>query len=718
MRLPSFCLAFVVLCAALHVPAEGPEPAPEATTAGSPSLPATLTPAAVVAEAAPPPTPDRALASTPPAAAEPTPVDVPAVNEEPVTINLADASLDAVLQLLQNFTGRTILRPQTLPTDTYSLVLDKSIPKSEAIRALETLLGLHGIGVIALDNRFLKVVPLQQASREAPEIISGSTLDLPPSGRIAAKLFQLQFLRVNEIIPPLQQIMSPNVASPPVLFENANAALIVDSITNLQRIELLLKKVDQPLGANIKPRFYQIFNTQASALVNTLHAMFQGPLQAEIGSSTIYNADDRTNQIVLISDPRQYPLFDSLIAKLDIKSAPNTHTEVIPLKHAAAKDVAALLKDLISGETSASQKSGGGPNGGPRPNVGQPNQPALSSIGVKGETAGFSNYVTVVPDERSNAIVVSGIGDDIELVKQVVDKVDILLAQVSIQVIIAEVTLNDTDTSGISALNLTVGTDNRRGTHITNFDTGANGLAGWAVTSGVVNPLAFQAALSNTGNKSNVKILSADTVTTTHAKEADFQVTEEQPIITGTTSTPLSTGTVTGTITGTNPGFSTSSQVQYKDIGIEVKVTPLIGVDGSIQMQIDQKVDDVVRDVTIDGNTQPIIGHREATSNVTVQDGQMVVLGGLQQSKLSVSRTKLGFLYEIPILSNLLGARNHETDRTELLFFVRPHIIPATEGTADANKRIDELSNKDQIHQFLKDPAKPAKESFWDRYYK
>jgi general secretion pathway protein D len=219
--------------------------------------------------------------------------------------------------------------------------------------------------------------------------------------------------------------------------------------------------------------------------------------------------------------------------------------------------------------------------------------------------------------------------------------------------------------------------------------------------------------LQNTGNNSNVKILSADSITTTHAKEADFQVTQQQPIITGSTSTPTTTSTVT------NSGFSQSSTVSYKDIGIEVKVTPLIGNDGSIFLTIDQKVDNVESTVIIDGNTQPIIGHREATSYVNVQDGEMVVLGGLQQSSRTLARTKLGFFYEIPILSNLLGQHQNEVDRTELLFFVRPHVIPATEATADTNKHINDLSNKDQVKDFLQDPTKLAKPpSLLERFYK
>ncbi|HXA14463.1 MAG TPA: secretin N-terminal domain-containing protein [Opitutaceae bacterium] len=670
----------------------------------------------------------RAPAQTPPAvpAAGPAVPAAPAGTDDMINgLSLSDAPIDSILQLLETWTGRTILRPQSLPAATYSINITRPLPKSEATRALETLLGLNGVGVVPLGDKFLKVVQLNQASREAPQLIEGSTLDLPPSGRVAAKLFQLQFLRVNEIIPQIQQIMSPGIQTPPVQFESANAALIVDTISNLQRIEFLLKSIDQPLAANLTPRFYPIHNAKASDLVSKLHSLFTGPLQSQLGSATTYNADDRTNQIILISDSRQYPFFDNIIAKLDIKSDPNTRTEVIYLKHAVSKDVANLLSQLISNQNSLVQKSGQTttPNQPNQPN--QPGRPALpatlNSLGLKDEGGAteFSSYCMVISDDRSNAIVVSGTGDDIRLIQNVVDKIDILLAQVSIQVIIAEVTLDDIETSGLSAFTATINTDtpanpatngdNGRGTHITNF-TGTVGS--WAVTSGVVAPLAFQAALQNNGSTNNIKILSADTITTTHAKEADFVVSTQEPIITGTTSVPNGLAT--------NNGLSTSSSVTYQNIGIEVKVTPLIGVDGSIQLTIDQKVDDAEpTPAVIDGNNQPIIDHREANSYVNVQDGQMVVLGGLQQTTKSTNHVKLGFFYEIPILSNLLGARDNETHRKEILFFIRPHVIPATEGTSDAKKRIDELSNKGDIKQYLQDPTvQPKKDSLKDRFYK
>lgn len=631
-------------------------------------------------------------------------------------IKLPDADIDTVLGLLEIYTGRSILRPQQLPTATYRLIIDRKIPKSEAVLALETVLALNQVGVAPLGEKFLKVVALSQVKTEAPEMISGSTLQLPPSGRIATKLFQLEFLRVNEFVPQMTPLLSPGVANGVVPLDKANAALITDSISNLQRIELLIQQLDRPSMAGLTPKFYQLNYTKASDLVTKLRAMFQGPLQNQLGSSLSYNADDRTNQIVLLADPRQHALFDELIAKLDVRAEPNTRNEVIYLKHASAKDVAPLLSQLVSGQNSAAQKaSGGGSVRSPAiQNQPAPATPEAAIATISADvTNEFSSFITILPDERSNSVVVSGTLDDIRLIRELVEKVDILLAQVRIEVIIAEVTLNESDKSGITALNLTVTEDEAHGTHISKFDTGRGDavgeIAGWAISGGVVNPLSFEAALGNTGAKGNLKVLSAPTIVTTHAKEAQILVGESRPVITGSQSTPISTNTTQGS------GFATSSTVTYKDIAIDLKLTPLIGDDGSIQLKIDQKVDDVVREVRIGNDVQPVIGRRQATSFINVRDGQIVVLGGMQRTAVSRQRTKLGFFFEIPVISHIFGGRTVSNERTELLLFVRPHVIPVNGETADATNTINSLSNKEQINQYLSDPSKQPKEKLIEK---
>ena len=642
----------------------------------------------------------QAQAPVPPAPAIP--------EDELVSLKLPDGTIDDVLSLLEFFTGRSVLRPAALPTATYNLKIEKKIPKSEAILAIETVLALNQIGVTRLGDRFLKVTALTMSRTEAPEMITGSAFEQPASGKVATKIFQLDFMRVQEFQGMIQNILNPNFGGP-VILANANAALITDSVSNLQRIELLIQQLDKPMMSGSKPKFYAVRNSKASDLVGKIRAILAGPLQQQIGSATTYTADDRTNQIILVTDPRQHAFFDDLITQLDVKSDPNTRNEVIPLKHAAAKDVASLISQLVTGQTSAAQRANGQSlrPGQPTFTPGAPPAPVspgpvatpttTMTAGVEGLLGSneFSGLVTILPDERSNSVVVSGTVDDIRLITKLVDQLDIILAQVRIEVVIAEVTLDDNQSSGISALGLKIDGDKLVG-----FSGATPGLT---ISSGVVTrpglsggfDLAGVIDIGITPRKNNTSILSRPSITTSHAKEATFFAGETRPIISGTTSTPVGT-------TGTTNGFSTNSSVVQQEIGITLTVKPLIGNDGSVQLDITQKVDDVAGTVRVDNNDQPIIARRNTKSFITAQSGVIYVLGGIQRNKLSKQTNRLG---PIPFIGDLFGSRTNQTTRTDLIFFLRPTILtnPATDN-ADALRRVDQLPQKDEIRKEL-DPA-------------
>jgi len=282
----------------------------------------------------------------------------PNANGDVISFKLADGDIDAVLSALETYTGRTVVRPGTLPTATYSLRINRAIPKAELVTALETVLELNGVSVSPMGTRFLKVTALNQAKSEAPEMITGSSLDLPPSGKIVSKIFELNFLRVSEFVPQILPFMTPGVGGGIVSLEKANVALVTDTLENIQRIERLLDEVDHPRPNALTPKFYQLRNgAKASDVATKIHTMLSGPAGNTLRATTTYTPDDRTNQIILIADPREYPLFDTLIAQLDIKSDPLTRMEVIPLKHGDAKDVSTLLTSLISGQNAATQKA-------------------------------------------------------------------------------------------------------------------------------------------------------------------------------------------------------------------------------------------------------------------------------------------------------------------------------------------------------------------------
>lgn len=665
-----------------------------------------------------PPTPGGPLPQNPAQAAAAAPTQ-PSVRPAPpedelVQLKLPDADIDTVLSALEIYTGRIILRPQQLQTATYNLKITKPIPKSEAILAIETVLALNNVGIAPLGDKFLKVVDLQRVRQEAPEMITGSALDLPPSGKVSTKLFQLEFSRVQELLPLFSGMLNPFYGGP-VPLPNANAVLITDSVSNLQRVELLLQQVDKPVTAGMKPKFYTVKNVKASELVNKLRTILTGTLQTQLGSATTYNADDRTQQIVVVTDPRQWDFFTELIEKLDQKSDPNTRNEVLYLKHAKAADVVNVLSRIISGQTTAIQRQNTGSvrpgQTGPQPPQtlpGQPPQPAQPTI-VSASAANnpnldqlasganeFSALMTVVNDDRSNSVVVFGTSDDIRLVRELVDKLDIVLAQVRIEVVIAEVTLEDNQESGISALGLKVDGDKLVG--FSGATSGATVSNGTITRPGLSGPwdLAAEIAISTTPRKRNNSIISVPAIVTSHGKQAKFFNGETRPVVTGTIQSAA----------GVSTGLASSSTVTQQQIGTTLTVTPFIGVDGSVQLDMVQDVQDVIGEVLVDQNTQYIIGQRQTTSYVTTKSGEIIVLGGFRKSSNIKENSRLG---PIPILGDIFGPRRKSNNRQELIFFLRPTVLTNTPSVDNAEtlKRLEQLPTRDAIKEELSPTYSP-----------
>jgi len=345
---------------------------------------------------------------------------------------------------------------------------------------------------------------------------------------------------------------------------------------------------------------------------------------------------------------------------------------VIFLKNGSAKDFATLLSQLVQGKNTAARAAGATevrPAGSPPPAPNAAPAAPIATVLTGADTSEeFSPFLTILPEERSNALIVAGTEQDITQIRQLVERIDILLAQVRIEVVIAEVTLTDAATSGINTLGLKIVNDKLVG-----FNSSG---AGFSNISGVFTnaadgstQLSADIALVTTPRKNNTVILSVPTIITTHNKEANIFVGEQRPVI----SSYLNDAGGGSTIGGS--GYR--STVTSKDIGIELTVKPLIGNDGSVQLEITQEVNDVLGEILIDGNEQPRIGRRATKSFISVKSGETIVLGGLQRHSKTRSTNRLG---PIPIIGDLLGSRSRDDTRTDLVFFLRPYVLTQYAG--------------------------------------
>ena len=627
---------------------------------------------------------------------------------------LRDETIGQVLELLQRWTGKTVLRPQALPASLYTLSLPATATRNDALLAIETLLTLNGVAVIQQGDKFLKVVPNNVAKSESPTLLSESTLSLPASGRVASKIFLLKHANGQEVVSQIQGMLNGTLGVPPVFFGRNNAILVTDSIMNLQKIETLLAQLDRPQLDVIATKMYNLKHALATDMVNKLTTLLRAPAANgaapfRLSTGTSFTADERTNRVIVMGSADQHPFFDKLIESLDATSDPNTKTDVVFLRHANATETASLLTQLITGQTRAASTANGGRATTGTNRVTTPVAPvAATGAAATGAAAAgsqqngadeFSSMVTVIADVRSNSIVVSGTKDDLRLLHDLIDKVDVVLPQVRVEVVIAEVTLTSNDSSGITALGMTVTNGKLTGVNGTLFG-GAGGVTGIGGGTAALAPNGTLTGIVNLGTsstptKNELNVLSVPAITTSHNKEATIFVGESRPVITGTQSTAGTAGLVA------------SSTVSQRDIGIQLKVLPLIGKDGSVQLQVTQQVEDVLGSVTIDGNDQPVIGRRSTDSFVSAMSGEIIVLGGLQRSNDTTTKNRLG---PIPIIGDLLGGSSKTKTRTELLIFLRPYVLNnSAVDNLNAISRVDATPIAEQVHKHIdKAPVPPG----------
>jgi len=615
-----------------------------------------------------------------------------------------DADLDTVFQQLERFTGKSVLRPQSLPNALITFLPNQPLTDEEKIVALESLLSLNGISLVELSDKFLKAVPSAAVLSESPNLIVGSTLEMRPTEAVFAKIFKLDFLTADEATATIQPLLGGTGL---VTIQKANWILVADSLTNLQRVELVLNQIDRKQASSEQVRFFQLKNIPARDVQENLERLSTGPLARYFSGNTIISSVERSNQLVVVAHPDSMEMIENLVQEFDIDVKPLTSSKVYYIRHAVAEEVASVISELIDNQRGAEDEevtvnregqTGGGANVQAETTVDIQQPASAEALSVAGKTAArmqFSPFASLVFDERSNAVIVYGTENDLEQIGILINQIDILLAQVRIEVVIVEVTLDQNQVRGIDVFGLQYNTDGDNDLRLAeNGDTEIPLQIGAAVFSAFsLKNFSLQTVFNVARGNSDVTVLSSPTIMTTHNREARVTVAETRPIVTGSVIS--------------NDGSATRSTVDFIDIGIELTVKPLIAETGVIQMEILQTVDNVVSIITgsdnPDLNGQPIIGTREAESFVSVRDQEIIVLGGLQERQRSLTKNKLAILGSLPVLGEWLFTRREvEITTRELLIFIKPNVmLVPSEANRDANRLLDNLDESQSVRNYL-----------------
>ncbi len=618
--------------------------------------------------------------------------------DEPFSGIIVDLGTNEVLSMLQALTGKTVLRQQNLPAVRITIDTASNLTRAQAIRLLQSALALNGVGLTKVGDDFIKAVPAAIITSQVPILWEGSTLAATPTQMIYEKIFELDFLTPGEVVPLIQPLMSQGA---PLALDKSGVILVTDALINLQRIERVLEVIDAPANLSSEVLLFQLQNVNSADVLRRLQQIQAGPLRRRLENNTSFDADERTNQLIVFTHPSNRAIVEDLVSKMDVDVAPLTSTRVYSIRYATAADVVSIIDQVATGQKehrndqqTGAQNAAAARRAALEQAQQEASNAAAAAVRADASNLQFSDFLTLVADERANSIVASGTTSDLRALDSLVDQIDVLLAQVRIEAVIVEVTLSEDDASGISRLGFTYDeTVNADGSSFIERSIIPGPLGGISFGDGItwdsIGNLALSVFVDAVDVHGRAEILSAPTIVTTHNREASIVVGERRPIITGTTTSTISE--------------FTSSQVQYQNIGIELNVTPLIGSNNVIQLEVEQMVEDVGDEIEIDGNLQPVIITRQASSFVSVGDGQLVVLGGLQRTRASNNESRFPILGQIPVLDRIFTRKTESEERTEVILFLRPRIIrSADEAHTVTREQINTMESRDRVENYLR----------------
>jgi general secretion pathway protein D len=584
--------------------------------------------------------------------------------QEQVTLNFVNADIDSVVKAVGLITGKNfIIDPRV--KGTVNIVSAKPVPRELTYQILLSALRLQGFAAVE-GQGVVKILPEADAKQNF-SVTTGKSVEAR-GDRIVTQVYPLQYESANQLLPILRPLISPNNTI--AAYPNTNTLVITDYADNVKRINKIIDSIDQPGGGEVT--MIKLKHASAVDLAQQLTRLVaEGPAAAvapgapmaggEPGQKFVITPDPRTNSLLVRSDnPARVTRVRKLVEEMDVPTDSPGNMHVVYLRNADAVKLAETLRAILSGEGKAVQAAGASPAGAAAT--------ATSSI-VQADAATNSLIITA-PDNVYNGL------------RSVIDKLDARRAQVFVEALIAEVTTDKAAEFGIqwqspigsnSANTAVVGGTNfgSGGSNILGLSAG-NTLPGSGFNLGVLRRImigdkevvGLTALARALESDANANILSTPNLLTLDNEEAKIIIGKNVPFITG--SYAQSGASTSGSTI--NP-FQT---IERKDVGLSLKVKPQVTEGGTVKLQIAQEVSSI-QDTTNQAGI--ITNKRSIETTVLVEDGQIIVLGGLIQDDVEDSADKVPGLGDIPLLGHLFKTERRTHTKTNLMVFLRPVVL-------------------------------------------
>lgn len=590
--------------------------------------------------------------------------------DDPVVLNFVNADIPSVVKAVGELTGRNfVIDPRV--KGTVMITSARAVPRSQVYPILLSALRMQGFATVE-GRDMVKIVPEADAKHNY-SVTRGK--EVPERGdRIITQVYPLQYESAAQMMPVLRPLIGPNNAI--AVLPGSNTLVITDYADNVRRLNAIIAAADQPT-----PNDTALIKLQHVSAVDLAHSL--GRLMAE-GSAGGQGAagptrltvvpDVRSNSLLVRSDnPARIQTLRSLVAGLDVPGALGGNVHVVYLRNAEAAKLAETLRGILSGEAPTALAA-----------TAAPTTPAASgATAMAAATAASGTASMILADTATNSLVISAPDVTYNALRAVIDKLDARRAQVFVEALVVEITAEKAAEFGIQWQDLRnlhdSGTNFIGGTNLGGRNTGSNiidasanlGALGQGLNIGVVSGtinIPGLGVVTNLGmlaraleSDANANILSTPTLLTLDNEEAKIVIGQNVPFVTGQYAQ-------TGTTTTPTP-FQT---IERRDVGLTLKVRPQVSEGGAVKLQIYQEISSLRPTTTA---SDVITDKRSIDSTVLVDDGRIIVLGGLIQDTVQDNVDKVPLLGNIPLLGHLFKVEKRNRMKTNLMVFMRPRVL-------------------------------------------
>ena len=589
-----------------------------------------------------------------------------AMAQEPtITPNYKDADLRQIVEAVSAITGKNFIVDPRVRAQVTMLSAQPMSPDA-FYAAFLSILEVHGY-IAVPSGDLIKILPDANA-RQVPG------LDMPRAAagspdEIVTQVITIRNVGAAQLVPILRPLIPQygHLAA----HQASNMLIISDRAANVNRLMRIIQRID--MGADADIEVISLQHASSGDVVRVVTALQQAATGGETARPLGLVADDRTNSVLISGDQTARLRMRALISHLDTPLEDGGNTQVVYLRYADAEDLSTRLRDQIQAVGTAGL---GGATGAPGGTEG--GRPALGG--------GRQDGAVIWADPGTNALVITAPTEVMRSLRMVIDKLDIRRAQVLVEAIVAEVAYNRTAELGVTWF--LDGTNDNNIVGLTKFGSGANisdlggaALGGGAAIGQVLSALPQGILLgggrlgSDSGTNwgvilralladSDTNVLSTPSIVTMDNEEAEIKVGQEVPFLTGQFT---NTGAAQGVV---NP-FQT---IERKDVGLTLRVTPQINEGNAVVMTVSLETSNLSRAGT-GGAVDLITNQRSITQKVLIEDGEVLVLGGLVSDDLIQSEQKVPLLGSLPILGHLFRSQSATTEKRTLMVFLRPIIL-------------------------------------------